>query len=63
MFVSSGKIINTYNDKARKYGNVTVKDFWKYEKLKYKKKKKTQPRHWFFQQLQTTWCVSQIPYL
>ena len=40
MFVSSGKIINIYNDKARKHGNVTVKDFWKYEKLKYKKKKK-----------------------
>ena len=29
-FVVSGKIINIYNDIARKYGNVTVKDFPKY---------------------------------
>ena len=35
----SRKIINIYNDIARKYGNVTVKDFHKYEKLEYKKKK------------------------
>ena len=28
-----------YNDLARKYGNVTVKDFRKYEKLEYKKNK------------------------
>ena len=35
----SRKIINIYNDIARKYGNVTVKDFRKYEKLEYKKKK------------------------
>ena len=28
-----------YNDIARKYGNVTVKDFRKYEKLEYKKNK------------------------
>ena len=35
----SRKIINIYNDIARKYGNVTVKDFQKYEKLKYKKNK------------------------
>ena len=35
----SRKIINIYNDIAQKYGNVTVKDFWKYEKLKYKKNK------------------------
>ena len=33
----SRKIINIYNDIARKYGNVTVKDFQKYEKLEYKK--------------------------
>ena len=29
-FVVSRKIINIYNDIARKYGNVTVKDFPKY---------------------------------
>ena len=33
------KTINIYNDLARKYGNVTVKDFRKYEKLEYKKNK------------------------
>ena len=38
-FVLSRKIINIYNDIARKYGNVTVKDFWKYEKLEHKKNK------------------------
>ena len=38
-FVLSRKIINVYNDIARRYGNVTVKDFRKYEKLEYKKKK------------------------
>ena len=41
-FVVSRKIINAYNDLARKcgkYGNVTVKDFRKYEKLQYKKNK------------------------
>ena len=38
-FVLSRKIINAYNDIGRKYGNVTVKDFCKYEKLQYKKKK------------------------
>ena len=32
-FVLSRKIINIYNDIARIYGNVTVKDFGKYEKL------------------------------
>ena len=37
--VLSRKIINNYNDIARKYGNVTIKDFRKYEKLEYKKKK------------------------
>ena len=35
----SRKIINVCNDLAWKYGNVTVKDFRKYEKLEYKKKK------------------------
>ena len=35
----STKTINIYNDIARKYGNVTVKDFRKYEKLEYKKNK------------------------
>ena len=34
-FVLSRKIINIYNNIARKYGNVTVKDFHKYEKLEY----------------------------
>ena len=38
-FVLSRKIINICNDIARKYGNVTVKDFRKYEKLEYKKNK------------------------
>ena len=38
-FVLSRKIINVYNDIARRYGNVTVKDFRKYEKLEYKKNK------------------------
>ena len=38
-FVLSRKITNIYNDIAQKYGNVTVKDFRKYEKLEYKKKK------------------------
>ena len=38
-FVLSRKIINVNNDIAPKYGNVTVKDFRKYEKLEYKKKK------------------------
>ena len=33
----SREIINIYNDIARKYENVTVKDFWKYEKLEHKK--------------------------
>ena len=37
-FVLSRKVINIYNDIARKYGNVTVKGFRKYEKLEYKKK-------------------------
>ena len=32
-FVLSRKIINIGNDIAQKYGNVTVKDFQKYEKL------------------------------
>ena len=35
----SGKIINIYNDIARKYQTVTVKDFQKYQKLEYKKNK------------------------
>ena len=38
-FVLWRKIINTLNSIGRKYGNATVKDFWKYEKLKYKKNK------------------------
>ena len=35
----SRKIINIYNNIAEKYGNVTVEDFRKYEKVEYKKKK------------------------
>ena len=35
----SREIINIYNNIAQKYGNVTVKDFRKYEKLEYKKNK------------------------
>ena len=38
-FVLSRKIINIYNDIARKYRNFNVKDFCKYEKLEYKKKR------------------------
>ena len=38
-FALSRKNINIYNDIARKYGNVTVKDFRKYEKLEYQKNK------------------------
>ena len=30
-FVLSRRIINIYNDILRKYGNVTVKDFRKYD--------------------------------
>ena len=35
----SRKIINIYNDIARKYGNITVKHFRKYEKIQYKNNK------------------------
>ena len=38
-FVLSRKIINIYNDIARKCGSATVNDFQKYEKLEYKKNK------------------------
>ena len=38
-FVLARKIVNIYNDIARKYGNVTAKEFRKYEKLEYKKNK------------------------
>ena len=38
-FALSRKNINIYNDIARKNGNVTVKDFRKYEKLEYQKNK------------------------
>ena len=37
--VLSRKIINIYNEIARKYGNIAVQDFRKYEKLWYKKNK------------------------
>ena len=35
----SRSILNNYNDIAQKYGNVTVKDFRKYQKLECKKNK------------------------
>ena len=35
----SRRIIKIYNDIVQKHGNATVKDFRKYEKLKYKLKK------------------------
>ena len=38
-FVLSRKVTNIYSDIPRKYGNVTVRDFRKYEKLVYKKNK------------------------
>ena len=38
-FLLSRKIMNMYNDLAQKDGNVTVKDFRKYEKLEYKNDK------------------------
>ena len=38
-FVLSRKVTNIYSDILRKYGNVTVRDFRKYEKLVYKKNK------------------------
>ena len=38
-FVLSRKIINIYKDIARKYAIVTVKDFRKFVKLKYKNNK------------------------
>ena len=37
--VLSKNVINIYNNIALKYGNITVKDFRKYEKLEYKKNK------------------------
>ena len=61
-FLLPRKIMNMYNDLAQKDGNVTVKDFRKYEKLEYKNNK-TEIRYRLSQQLQTTWCVSEIPYL
>ena len=39
IFVLSKKIINIYNDLARIFGNATVKDLRKYEKLEYKMNK------------------------
>ena len=38
-FVPSKRIINVFNDTERIYGNVTVKDFQKHEKLEYKNNK------------------------
>ena len=38
-FVLSRKIINVYNNLPQNYGNNTIKDFRKYEKLQYRKNK------------------------
>ena len=38
-FVLLRKIINIYHNITQKHGNVTVKDFQKYEKLTYKQNK------------------------
>ena len=38
-FLLSRKFIYIYNDITQKHGNVTVKDFRKYEQLKYKQNK------------------------
>ena len=38
-FVLSRKIMAIYNNIERKYGDVTIKDFRKYDKLEYKKSK------------------------
>ena len=57
----SRKIINIYNDIARRYGNITVKDIREHEKREYEKNKLN--KHRLSQQLQTTWCVSKITYL
>ena len=62
-FVLSRKIINIYDDIARKYGNVTVKDdFRKYKKLEYKKNKLKKDIE-FLNNCKQTWCVSKIPYV
>ena len=61
-FLLPRKIMNMYNDLAQKDGNVTVKDFRKYEKLEYKNNK-TEIRYRLSEQLQTTWCVSKIIHL
>ena len=57
-FVLSRKIIYIYNDIAQKHGNVTVKDFRKYEKLKYKQNKLKLDINFL-----NNWCVSKISYL
>ena len=46
-FVLSRKIIKIYNDIARKHGNVTVQDFRKYEKLRYKHNNLLKPHQKF----------------
>ena len=77
-FVLSRKIINIYNHFAWNYGNDTVKDFRKYEKLKCKnnklkyfrkfeklrvEKEETKIRHQHSQQLKTTLCLFETSYL
>ena len=63
-FMLSRKIVNIYNDIARKYQNVTVKDFRKYENLVLVlQKEDTKIRHRLSQQLQTTWYVFKTCYL
>ena len=61
-FVLLRKIRNVYKDLARKYGDVTVKDFGKYEKLDYKKNKLILDFD-FLNVCKKTWSVFKIPYL
>ena len=60
-FAVSRKIINIYNGIALKYGmlQLTISKMWKTRV----QKEETKIRHWLSQQLETTWCVSEIPYL
>ena len=57
-FVLPRKIINVYNNLAQKYGNITVKDFRKYEKLEYKKNKLK-----LYIDFLKNWCISKTPFL
>ena len=57
-FVLPRKIINVYNNLAQKYGNITVKDFRKYEKLEHKKNKLK-----LYIDFLKNWCISKILFL